>query len=103
MKIATFLSKVPWGLVLEKSPEVLEKGKSILSKLKNGDPKQEAVKDMAQLLNEQGQLIETLSEQNTQLFGAIKVLAYRQRILWGITILSLLLATSTLTLTILQR
>jgi|GEM_PF-5435697 len=91
MNIVTILSKVPWGLVIDKSPDVLEKGKAILAKLKSGESKEEAVQDMAQLLNDQGKLIETLSEQNTQLFEAVKTLAQRQRILLAITLVSFVL------------
>ncbi|MBC2604228.1 hypothetical protein [Puniceicoccus vermicola] len=96
MNIVSILSKVPWGLVIDKSPDVLEKGKAILRKLKNNDSKEEAVTDMAQLLNEQGQLIEILSEQNHQLFEAVTSLARRQRILWAISILSLATAAGSL-------
>ena len=100
MNIAAILTKVPWGLVIDKAPSAIEKGKVIVSKLRNGGSKEEAVKDMAQLLEEQGELIKALSDQNNQLFEAVRTLASRQKILWGITILSLLSAVGALVLTI---
>jgi ABC-type sugar transport system ATPase subunit len=95
MNIIAILSKVPWNIVIENTPSIIDKGKEIISSLKRGESKDEAIENMAQLLNEQAQLIETLSEQNRQLFEAAKTLAIRQRILFGIAITSFLLAAGT--------
>ncbi len=49
------MSKVLWGTVIDKSPDVLAKGRKIVGNLRKGTPKEEAVTEMAQLINEQGQ------------------------------------------------
>ncbi len=100
MKILSILLKVPWGTVIDKSPDVLAKGREIVGNLKRGTPKEEAVTEMAQLINEQGQLIESLSKQNAQLFDAVKTLGLRQRILWIMAVVSSVLALATLILLI---
>lgn len=96
MNIVSILTKVPWGLVIDRVPQVIEKANAVVAKLKSGGSKEEAVKDMAQLIDEQAKLIETLSNQNNQLFEAIRALANQQRILLGITVTSFIVALGTL-------
>lgn len=88
------MGKVPWVLVIDRAPAILEKSKALLYKLKKGEAKENLEQEMAQIIDEQGQLIETLSAQNEQLLKAVRRLAFRQQILGAAVVVSLLLASA---------
>ncbi len=92
MSIITALSKVPWDKVLQTAPFIIDKGSKIVSDIQKGNSTKDTIGEIAKLQNEQSELIATLSEQNRQLYKAVKTLAHREKILFGITGFGLLLA-----------
>lgn len=99
MSIITVLSKVPWDKVLQTAPFIIDKGSKIVSDIQKGNSTKDTIEEIAKLQYEQSELIAILSEQNRQLYEAVKTLVYRGKILLGIAVFSFLLAVAALIVT----